>query len=203
MKKNSLAWLIVLTLIFGISACKSYGDDGLSTTSPSVNLTDALVRESDLTGDWQWHKPQNKMPTNETVKEADQSIEIASNGLWGFWGDGNDLVIIGHTLEQYERRVPDSLTITSSDLLNIKDGEIYSPSVSQVGNSVTAQCAREPDTRPQPAIACRIIVKYSRIASILAIYAPASMSTEVEKVADQILKATDARIKQVENTIRQ
>jgi hypothetical protein len=179
MKKNSLAWLIVLTLIFGISACKSYSDDGLHTASPSVRLTDALVRESDLTGDWQWHKPQRNLPTREIVKEADQSIAIASNGLWGFWGNGNDLVIIGHTLEQYEQRIPDSLAITSSDLLDIKDGEIYSPSVAQVGNSVTAQCAREPDTRPRPAIACRIIVKYNRIVSILAIYAPASMSKEI------------------------
>jgi len=184
-------WLVLCVSAL-VAACQSPPIHNAASNSTALTTLDAaLVQESDLVGDWHWYS----VSDDDGASKAEPGAETATRSLMGYWVTNENFVVLGHILHRYAGSAPALPEITSADLLDMKAAQFYSPTTTAVGLSMVVKCAQDRSAKPVAGVACRAIVRYERLISIIAVYAPVSMVDQVESVINQMLVATDGRIK--------
>lgn len=189
----------ILLLLCCIIGCRTQVEQPVTSDGESLPLALALLKESDLGSDWHWYYNKDApTTTNRSTQTQGTPIETTSRGFRGYWQIRTNDVLVGHVLRRYAEQTPPIPEITSADLLDYQEALFYAPEIVKVGKAQSAKCAPVPGglTRP-PAFACKVIVQYDHILSIIQITSQVGMREQVEVVINQILEETDPRIQQI------
>ena len=198
-KRRFLGKLIAMLVLCCLVDCKTRVDQPTSSNAAPLPLTTALLSKSDMSNDWHWYFEQDAPTTISPVTQTQAlPTEVTSRVFRGYWQIRENDVLIGHTLNRYIEQSTTLPEITSTDLLDYPKDQFYSPNVIKVGKAQLAVCAPSPNASVwPPVLACKVIVQYDHVSSVVQITSQVSMRAQVEEAINQILKATDVRIQPI------
>lgn len=192
--------LVVLVVIFTcLLACQSRGQPTQvrEVVDPQSPLVDALLQESDLSGDWSWMDDGSVYHTPITITAEYQGLtERVSYILTGRYISRENYVKIYHGLERHEEQAPPPIEITLDEDIGLIEPQEFFPEFVSVGQFMESGCWVDLE---DGYVTCRVVVSYNSIISILSIYALGGVeSTAIEEILNQALNAVDGRIKKID-----
>jgi hypothetical protein len=195
MNRRRLLFCTTALLLLGSAVCI-----GACQARQRVQLSDGLVKQSDLAGQWQWSDGKFVLvaPDYSGYKNI-PAIETAERLLDGdYYSSDKHYVNIFHLLLRCEDSCPSSEALKPIHDTNLARLEKFALNLQNTGQSTDTQCLKDIGTSP-PVTACAVEVRYAHILSRLTFYINGEISKEeIEHIFNEMLLQVDKRLQEID-----